>query len=203
MSEPPSLQDASEPLGAVPHLIAYEGPHDDPDAPAGGWTAAVAVILRPAEASPEVLLIERAEAQRDPWSGHMALPGGRRDPEDRSLLDTAIRETREETAIELKACGKPLGRLEVVEPESVQLPALAILPLVFAVPSTTSVRGSSSEVVGAFWTPLSHLRNPQTQTVYRHRVGGGLVRFPAFAVEDRFVWGLTRRILNDLLDRIT
>jgi hypothetical protein len=67
------------------------------EGPAPG-RAAVAIVLRDVEDGPQVLLIRRAEHVGDPWSGHMAFPGGREDPEDESLLATAIRETREELA---------------------------------------------------------------------------------------------------------
>ena len=84
-------------------LRPYRGVRDDPIPPEGERTAAVAVVLRPGTDSPEVLLIERTRVEGDPWSGQMALPGGRRDAADRSLLETAVRETREETGVALDA----------------------------------------------------------------------------------------------------
>ena len=195
----------SEVLGALSQrtrLTQYRGPHDDPEPRSGGWVAAVAVILRPGRTSPETLLIERAKADEDPWSGHMAFPGGRQDQEDRSLLETAIRETREETAIELDVYGKALGQLQVVQPEGRGLPEVSILPLVFAVPARTSARTDSAEVAQTFWVPISHFRDSQARTAYRLQVEDRTVSFPAIAIEDRVVWGLTRRILQDLLNRI-
>lgn len=62
--------------------------------------ASVSVIVRTADPV-DVLFIKRARNPRDPWSGHMALPGGRREAHDDDLLATAIRETHEETGIEL------------------------------------------------------------------------------------------------------
>ncbi|MGB5283894.1 MAG: NUDIX domain-containing protein, partial [Polyangiales bacterium] len=63
--------------------------------------AAVAMLLREGASGPEVFFIRRAEHPRDPWSGHMAFPGGRRDAGDATLLDTAMRETREEVGVDL------------------------------------------------------------------------------------------------------
>ncbi len=68
--------------------------------------AAVALVLRrTADDVVELLLIKRSEREDDPWSGHVALPGGRRDPSDATLQDTAIRETLEETGIDLARDG--------------------------------------------------------------------------------------------------
>ena len=61
--------------------------------PPGPFAAAVAAILRQAPSGLEVLFIKRAERDGDPWSGHMAFPGGRREPHDSDLYSTALRET--------------------------------------------------------------------------------------------------------------
>ena len=183
-------------------LRPYRGARDDPVPPEGGRTAAVAVVLRPGTYSPDVLLIERARMEGDPWSGQMALPGGRRDGADRSLLETAVRETREETGVALDACGRGLGRLDSVEPQSVHLPRLTVLPLVFLVPHGTVAGEVSTEVAHALWAPLDHLRDHRNRRVHRHRSGGRTRSFPAIDVEGRPVWGLTRRILIDLLERL-
>jgi 8-oxo-dGTP pyrophosphatase MutT (NUDIX family) len=74
--------------------------------------AAVSLLLRPSAKGVEFLAIKRAEQERDPWSGHMALPGGRRDATDESLWMTAVRETREEVHVDLQQVGQLLGRLD-------------------------------------------------------------------------------------------
>lgn len=63
--------------------------------------AAVALVLRQAKNGVEVLFIQRAVAERDPWSGQIAFPGGGRETSDRDLVDTAVRETGEETAVRI------------------------------------------------------------------------------------------------------
>ena len=62
--------------------------------------AAVAAIVVGAQ-EPEILVLKRRPHPQDPWSGHYAFPGGRRDPEDEDLLATCLRETREECGISL------------------------------------------------------------------------------------------------------
>src|SRR5207244_5573124 len=82
-----------------------------PQAAPGASPAAVALILLEGPQGLETLLIRRAERADDPWSGQVALPGGRRDPADGDLLVTAIRETRAETGVDLSAADR-LGVLD-------------------------------------------------------------------------------------------
>src|SRR5258706_10322856 len=96
--------------------------------------AAILLALRArADGEPELLMIKRAEAERDPWSGHIACPGGRMDPGDRDLEQTAIRETWEETGIELSRDGVVLGTLDDISPRTPSLPPLIIRPFVAVV----------------------------------------------------------------------
>jgi len=101
----------------------------EPEPPEGYREAAVSLVLRAVD-QVELLLIRRSKSDRDPWSGHMALPGGRRESGDPSLLYTAMRETLEETAVEL-ATSEVLGTLELVAPSSERLPRLSVVPFVF------------------------------------------------------------------------
>jgi len=82
----------------------------------GRRQAAVALLLRERDSRGlEILVIRRAENEHDPWSGHMALPGGGYEPGDHSVYDTARRETLEEIGIDLDE-GLFLGRLDDVGP---------------------------------------------------------------------------------------
>src|SRR5262245_25433216 len=96
--------------------------------------AAVAAILRDRGGEAEVLLIRRAKKATDPWSGHMAFPGGRQDPEDLDLLHTAVRETKEEIGLDLLPDRNLVGRLDdlaaIVRGNRV---GLVIAPFVFAI----------------------------------------------------------------------
>lgn len=157
--------------------------------------AAVALTLK-AGPEPEILLIRRAEAEGDPWSGHMALPGGRKDPDDEDLLQTAMRETLEETGLDLAAHGQPLGRMEDLAPNTWRLPPISIHPFVFAVGESARARVASHEVVETLWVPMSTFKDPAVSSTVEITGGGTPRSFPCFRVEGRVVWGLTYRILN-------
>ncbi len=191
-----------EPAELSPRLLPYTGAEDDPTPHPDGFLASVALILRPAPLSPELLFIRRAVFEGDPWSGHMAFPGGRKDPADPSLLHTALRETREETALPLDDVGSPLGRLSLVAPRTPHLPPLSVVPFVFTVPESTPARVASPELAETLWVPVSHFYDPKTRTTYRRRLGGVDLTFPAFDLGERIVWGLTHRIVEDFLARL-
>lgn len=180
-------------------LASYAADADDPPPPDPDFIqTAVSVTIR-ANAGIDLLLIKRARSERDPWSGHMALPGGRRDPVDGSLLDTAVRETREETGLDLAAHGVHLGRLDDVTPGSVRLPKLTIAPFVFGVPAGAHARVASHEIEAVHWVSLDELRHPSTHGEVEIPLPGGGRSFPCFRVVDEIVWGLTYRILSQFL----
>lgn len=181
-------------------LASYASGADDPPAPDPGWLqAAVSLVIR-ADRCLDLLLIKRARSERDPWSGHMALPGGRRDPDDESLQVTAARETREETGLDLDREGVLLGRLEEIKPESVRLPRLTIAPFVWGVSARAEARVASREVDAVHWIPLDTLRRPETHGDVDIPLPGGTRSFPCYRVADEIVWGLTYRILRRFLE---
>lgn len=167
--------------------------------------AAVAAILRAPEdpaADAEILLVRRAEREGDPWSGHMALPGGRRDPADPHLLATAVRETLEEVNLDLEAHGALLARLPDVPAIARGLRVgMVIAPFVFALRSSPELR-LSEELVEAIWTPIGPLARGERDgtTPYVHE--GRPLTLPCFHVGERIVWGLTHRMLVLLFDAL-
>ncbi|MDX2182569.1 MAG: CoA pyrophosphatase [Gemmatimonadaceae bacterium] len=160
--------------------------------------AAVAVVLRPAVDDVELLLIQRAEYAGDPWSGQIALPGGRANPDDASLVHTAMRETLEETALDLAASGRLLGTLDELYPRTPVLPPIVVRPHVFAYTGDAPL-APSAEVARAFWVPLRTLRNPATTQESRIRVREAWWRVPSFVVDGKVIWGMTERMLRQFL----
>jgi 8-oxo-dGTP pyrophosphatase MutT (NUDIX family) len=161
--------------------------------------AAVAIVLRQTgEHRIELLLIKRSERDDDPWSGHVALPGGRFDPDDATLQDTAIRETREETGIDLAADGLVLGTLDEMRPRTPTLPPIIVTPYVAIVRPDVSLE-TSDEVATAFWVTLDSLADPTSTMEAEVTARGNTWRVPSYQVSGYTVWGMTERILRNLL----
>lgn len=160
--------------------------------------AAVSLILRPAGRALEFLAIKRALFDYDPWSGHMALPGGRREPGDADLWSTAVRETREEVGLDLSRDGRRLGRLSDVLPRSERLPSIAITPFVVAVPAHVEP-GRSREVQRTLWVPAGVMLEDR----YVGRLTlpeAGDREFRTLEYRGEVIWGLTLSILDELRD---
>jgi 8-oxo-dGTP pyrophosphatase MutT (NUDIX family) len=161
--------------------------------------AAVAVTFRlDASGRPELLFIKRAEYADDPWSGHVAFPGGRAEPGDPSLAHTAARETLEETALDLTRDGRLVGELDEITPRTPRLPPIVIRPYVFAAaPAAPLVL--SHEVAHAFWVPVDALRAPGASVTSVVRARDVELSVPSFLHGEYVIWGLTERILRQLL----
>lgn len=165
--------------------------------------AAVAIVLRTSPAAQlDVLLIQRAERDGDPWSGQVALPGGRRDPTDATLQDTAIRETLEETGIDLAAHGHVLGTLDELRPRTPVLPPIIVTPFVAVVPPDLGL-SISDELAAAFWAPWSIFADPTHIDERTIQVRGADWRVSSYAVGERVVWGMTERMLRQLATRLS
>ena len=160
--------------------------------------AAVAVLLVPDPLS--VLLIRRSEREGDPWSGHVALPGGRAEPEDVDLAATAIRETAEEVGVLLDRT-QLLGALDDVAPRSSVPRIFTVRPFVFGLASQPSLQ-LSSEVASAHWEPLETLRRADARGELALTIAGVTRRFPSYQTSAGTLWGMTERVLSETVRRL-
>lgn len=184
------------PSALADRLARYEAHRAEP--PDGTTRAAVILLLRPGNGEAEVLFVVRASHEGDPWSGHVALPGGRWEPGDADLEETALRELHEETGLEL---GRQhlLGRLDELHPVSRHIPRIAITPFVGWREALPRVR-RTVEIDGHFWVPVSELRTPARRGTLDFRRDGEDFSFPTIEYGGHAVWGLTFSIVRNFLD---
>jgi 8-oxo-dGTP pyrophosphatase MutT (NUDIX family) len=156
--------------------------------------AAVAAIARDGGQGAELLFIRRATRDGDPWSGHMAFPGGRIDGADRDPLAAAIRETREEIALDLTAA--PLvGRLSPVPTKAHgKLRPMVIEPFVFEL-TYEPVCELSHEVAEIVWVPIDFFRDATN----RRTMDWKLLKLPCYHYRECVIWGLTLRMVDELV----
>lgn len=176
--------------------------HADLEGDSGTRRAAVALLLRERnarnESALEVLFIRRAEREGDPWSGHMAFPGGRHELSDKDLLETALRETREEMGVHLPDYGELLGRLDDVPAMARGLKTGTIVsPFVWLL-RETPVFSPNEEVDEVHWASVRALVLGDVNTTIDYPWQGKTLTLPGYQVGPRIVWGLTYKIMNDL-----
>lgn len=150
-------------------------------------SAAVALLLNPVHEQITVLFVKRVNNPADPWSGQMALPGGKCELDDQNLKDTVTRETAEETGIDLEGC-QFLGVLEAVT--SAPRPDMKILPFVILCEREPAIILNEKELEGFVWISLADLIQN------RGSIDFGFGEFPAYIVGDTVIWGLTYRIME-------
>jgi len=137
----------------------------------------------------------------DPWSGHVAFPGGRHEPEDPDALATAVRETREEVGIDLTEA-RLLGALHPVRPMPLAGRTLEVRPFAWGLSTTDATPVPSDEVAHAFWVPLQDLLDGKGRSTLRYPWQGAEIVLPCVHLGNELLWGLTLRIVDDLLERL-
>lgn len=187
--------------GALPDLLATPEPVVLPPG-AADRRAAVTLLLTPEPEMPgqiEALFALRAEVEGDPWSGHVALPGGREDPGDADLIETALRELREETAVDLPRSAF-VGRLDDLHPRATHLPSIVVSPFV-AWLAERPVVNENYELAGHVWIPLADLAAPDRRSSFVRQTPEPR-EFETIEYAGARVWGLTLAIVDDFLRRI-
>ena len=158
-----------------------------------GANAAVALLLKSKRSDFDVLFVKRVKNPSDPWSGQMALPGGKRESKDASLKDTVLRETLEETGIELNQC-RFLGVLSAVKSEP--KPEIKILPFVVILEDEPKLKLNKAELETFIWVPYEEIVQSQGKAEF------SFGKVPSFILADAVVWGVTYKILSKFVKAV-
>lgn len=159
--------------------------------------AAVAAILRKGRRDTEALFILRAIKEGDPWSGHMAFPGGHRDRQDPSLRATAERETLEEIGLDLGREARFVGEIDPVRanPRGRNLD-MVVTPFVYVLERREPAFAMNHEVADVLWGSLNDMYLGNSLTRGEFEVAGEVISYPGYSVGEHLVWGLTLRMLD-------
>ncbi len=163
--------------------------------------AAVALVLREVDDDLEVLFIRRAEHDGDPWSGDLAFPGGRLDPEDANAQAAAERESLEELSLDLSGARR-LGRISDVlgHAESIRVSAF-----VYGIEGDPKLV-PNYEIAEAFWSPLAHSTSADRQEMRDFTYADVVSTLPTIRLlEDPrapVLWGITYKFMDEFMTTI-
>ena len=163
--------------------------------------AAVALVLREVDDDLEVLFIRRAEHDGDPWSGDLAFPGGRLDPEDANAQAAAERESLEELSLDLSGARR-LGRISDVlgHAESIRVSAF-----VYGIEGDPKLV-PNYEIAEAFWSPLAHSTSADRQEMRDFRYADVVSTLPTIRLladpRAPVLWGITYKFMDEFMTTI-
>lgn len=161
--------------------------------------ASVLLILNLSDLGYSLLFIKRPESERDPFSGHMAFPGGRMESIDKNKLDTAIRETKEEVGINIIKSGQVLGTLDDVNPNNPRARKYVVTPYLSILNEEVTIIPDTKEVERTVWVPMRHLIDDRNKEIRIRERDGREVEDYAYNYEKYLIWGMTGRILHQFL----
>ncbi len=159
--------------------------------------AAVAMLLRECGRETEVLFVQRAEHDKDPWSGDLCFPGGRIEKYDPSPRAAAERETCEEIGL----CLNPENYLGQSDDLTGAYLSVRISCFIYQVDTNLQFR-LNGEVNDLFWVPLRTLFDPQRNQQLTFFYRGKDREHPVIHLtewSDRPLWGITYRLLENFL----
>ena len=159
-------------------------------------TASAAVaIIKCCAPNESFLILRRRTHPEDPWSGHFAFPGGRKDAADQDLFTTCLRETLEETGILLQR-DQLEQRLPLAAAGQKSAHLLLVEPFLFSMQDRPRLTLCPQEIQSASWLNVEQFKDPA-----RHKniemIPGGI--FPAYPLDDYYLWGFTYRLLLTIM----
>jgi len=159
-------------------------------------SAAVALILAGQADALSLCFIRRADRAGDPWSGHMAFPGGRADPSDPTRPSVAERETLEEIGVNLDR-SELIGALREMPIRRGRVDTgMALSSFVYYIGAERTAFSLNHEVADAYWIPLSYLWDAANFTTFTIGGAGAAVNYPAIRYSGEVIWGLSYRVLE-------
>ena len=165
--------------------------------------SAVAMILQVRAGELHILMIKRAEREGDPWSGHMAFPGGRMDKPDAHGYAVAVRETEEEVGLSLGPEDQCIGRLTDLNARPHRGTfGMAVSPFVFRLEREVQF-SPNHEVAEVVWVPLEFLLDENNGRRDDRERDGVLLETWEYCWGEHRIWGATGHMVRQFISAIT
>jgi len=163
----------------------------------------VALLLSGDADQLQLLFIKRALNPKDHWSGHLAFPGGKKEDQDKTLLDACLREVREEVGVDLKTT-EFLGSLDDLQARRRgNMLEFYIQPFVFFLGEKRTLKLDPREVEKTLWVSLDYLLDEKNHTDYVFKAEGHELRLPGIQFPDGdILWGLTYMMIQNLFFKL-
>ena len=161
--------------------------------------ASVMMILRDEPRGSSMLFIKRPDSRGDPFSGHVAFPGGKMKREDSGKLETAVRETREEIGVDILKSARVIGELDDVNPNNPLASTYIVTPYISLLEEDVAITPSAREVEEVLWVPLAHLVDEKNFKLRLRERDGELREDYAYSYGQYIIWGMTGRILRQFI----
>lgn len=145
---------------------------------------------------PEVVFIKRADSLGN-HGGQVAFPGGMWEPQDQDLIQTALRESKEEIAL-------PPEQVEIIaalEPIVTRF-AVRVSPFVGVIPEGLAFIPELAELDAVFQVPVSHLLDTANYGMSRFSTVAGIFEAPCIVYESYEIWGITYGVIVDMLAEV-
>ena len=173
--------------------------------------AAVSIIIVKPNApnDAQVLLIERSKNKNDPWSGHMAFPGGRYQDNDQDILSTAIRETLEEIGLDLRKESSffesnkknLIPRLSDVKTLKIHEKNIVVTPFLFGLKKKPEIV-INKEVQQVVWIPLKFFLESKNRKCSNFKINGEVISLPCYFYNEKVIWGITLSMIDEIFENL-
>lgn len=157
---------------------------------------AAVLIMLAGEGSDQRLLLTQRSARLSSHAGEVAFPGGKKEPGDANLQETALREAHEEVGLHAQS-----ATIVRQLPVSFTRLGIAVTPFVATVPDNLTLVPCAYEVESMFWVPVKWLLSDPRKKTHLLRVDNEIYWSPVYAFSGYTIWGLTARLLVEFMNQ--